>query len=185
MRATGLGMRAQSPFAGMILEAIVVVFCDQVGDGAAQIEEEAVAGFTAGHNASSHHRQIRHRIVPSPALEFFTEAGSPICSACFPAIGDQIAQAAADIRFCRIQQRRHGIAPVVVKSFRAQRVERQSERRSRGAHQGFRRGRVGVADAQNLPRSRRKIPLHVAALVHPRTQIDDVADFSVLVAGGR
>ena len=48
----------------------------------------------------------------------------------------------------------------------------------------FRPGRVGVADAQNLPRSWRKIPLYVAA-PSMRTQIDDVADISVLVPGNR
>ena len=48
---------------GAIGEAVVVVFGDEVGDGAAQIEEESVAEVAAGEDAAGDDGQIGDGIV--------------------------------------------------------------------------------------------------------------------------
>ncbi|EEF23102.1 conserved hypothetical protein, partial [Ricinus communis] len=77
---------------------------DQVGDGTAEVPQEAVAGLGAIDHAPAQHRQPRQGIIAAALAEFGQHVGGPVLLVGFPAVQHQVAQALgaghlAEIRF--------------------------------------------------------------------------------------
>src|SRR5260370_35461735 len=111
---------------------MIVMAIDKMGDGAAKIGEESCAELTAADDSPTRYGKIQHRIVASAFAELFAKVASPVGAAQLPAVGGQIFQAAAHVRFCRGEERQHSLVPILTKLSRIEGIARQCLPRAAG-----------------------------------------------------
>ena len=89
-RSAGLGMDADATSAGQFGETGIVILRQTIGDGLAQVVQEAVGDLGTAHRVAGQHRQVRSGIVTAVLLKLVEEISRPIGQANFPTIIVQV-----------------------------------------------------------------------------------------------
>ncbi len=151
----------------------VIFLREQVGDGPPHVPQETLGDFGIVHDAPSERDEIRQRIVAAPLLEFLAELRCPVLAADLVAVNQHIVEGLvlADKRTEVIENFLHIAGPVRVERGAAQLVALQTQ-------PTFRRRMIilaatRVADAQNRPAPRRRIPIKLAVRLKSAGEVND------------
>ena len=80
-----------------VFELAIVLVCDEVGDGLAEIPEEAIAGFRTPDDVAGKHRKPGSWIVTAQLFELGNHVVGPVQRASLPAVVDYVVNACLPI----------------------------------------------------------------------------------------
>ena len=160
-RAVAIGLQGvlQPRAAGHLGELPGVVLREEVGDGPAQIPEEALGDLGAVHDAAREDGQEALDVIAAAPLELLVEALRPVLAAHFVAVDQHVVESGLDLAGQEPEFGQHGAhhaVPMGLRGLLAELVAFEAGARGRG---GMVLAAVGgVAHAEDRPVARRHVP---------------------------